>query len=82
VIDNKRRPFVVMILVRGTARNRRFQGDSEIGVAMKAGQSLLLHGFLHEPMPGQTIRGHRESRGRLHLRRLSALHPEADASLA
>src|SRR5258708_1199898 len=77
-IDNKRRPFVVVDPRAGHGRGMGgFNGDSEMGVAMKAGRPCYFVGFLPEPMPGQTIEDIARAEA-VFIEKVIALHPDAD----
>src|SRR5467141_3689408 len=78
VIDNKRRPFVVIDPRAGHGPGiGGFKADSEIGVAMKAGNTCHFIGLLPEPMPGQTIESIARAEA-IFIDKVIALHPEAD----
>ena len=65
-IDPTRRPFVIVDPRAGHGPGiGGFKADSEIGVAFKAGHPCYFIGFLPDPMPGQTHRGHRPRRSDL-----------------
>jgi pimeloyl-ACP methyl ester carboxylesterase len=77
-IDAKKRPFVIVDPRAGHGPGiGGFKAQSEIGVALKAGHPCYFIGFLPEPMPGQTLEdvAHAEA---AFLRRVIALHPQAD----
>ena len=55
-IDSRKRPFVVVDPRAGHGPGiGGMKHDSEIGVALRAGHSCYLVGFLPAPVPGQTI---------------------------
>jgi len=78
-IDSRKRPFVIVDPRAGHGPGiGGFKAQSEVGVALKAGHPCYFIGFLPEPMPGQTLEdvAHAEA---AFLRRVIALHPQADA---
>jgi hypothetical protein len=78
VIDNRRRPFVVIDPRAGHGPGiGGFKADSELGVAMKAGHPCYFIGFLPEPMSGQTIEDVARAEG-IFIEKVIALHPDAD----
>jgi hypothetical protein len=78
VIDNARRPFVVIDPRAGHGPGiGGFKADSEIGVAMRAGHPCYFIGFLPEPMPGQTIEDVARAEA-IFIEKVIALHPDAD----
>ena len=65
-IDPQKRPFVIVDPRAGHGPGiGGFKADSEIGVAMKAGQAAYFIGFLPDPVPGQTNPRRRDRRGDL-----------------
>jgi pimeloyl-ACP methyl ester carboxylesterase len=77
-VDLKRRPFVVVDPRAGHGPGiGGFKGDSEIGVAFKAGHPCYFVGFLPEPMPGQTIEDIASAEAAF-LKKIAELHPHTD----
>ncbi len=73
-----RRPFVVVDPRAGHGPGiGGFKGDSEIGVALKAGHAAYFVGFLPEPVPGQTIEDVARAEA-VFLEKVIDLHPDAD----
>src|SRR5256884_3197402 len=54
-----------------------FKADSQIGVALKAGQPCYFMGFRPEPMPGQTIERIARAEA-IFIEKVISRHPEAD----
>src|SRR5512147_2070087 len=81
-IDPKLRPFIVVDPRAGHGPGiGGFKADSEIGVALKAGNPCYFIGFLPDPVPGQTIEDIAEAEAAF-LERVIALHPKADGKPA
>jgi pimeloyl-ACP methyl ester carboxylesterase len=77
-IDPRKRPFVIVDPRAGHGPGiGGFKADSEIGVVFKAGHPCYFIGFLPDPVPGQTIGDVAQSEA-IFLKRVIALHPEAD----
>jgi pimeloyl-ACP methyl ester carboxylesterase len=77
-IDPKKRPFVVVDPRAGHGPGiGGFKADSELGVAMRAGNPAYLVGFTPEPMPGQTIEDIMRAEA-VFLEKVNALHADAD----
>ena len=77
-VDLTRRPFVVVDPRAGHGPGiGGLKGDSEIGVAFKAGHTCYFIGFLPDPVPGQTIEDIARAEA-IFLERVISLHPKAD----
>ncbi len=78
----KKRPFVIVDPRAGHGPGiGGFKAESEIGVAIRAGHPCYFIGFLPEPVPGQTIEDVTTAVVTF-IKRVSELHPEADAKPA
>jgi hypothetical protein len=77
-INPGKRPFVVVDPRAGHGPGiGGFKADSEIGVAMAAGNPCYFVGFLPDPVPGQTIADIASVEAAF-LEKVASLHPDAD----
>ena len=76
-IDPKLRPFIVVDPRAGHGPGiGGFKADSEIGVALKAGNPCYFVGFLPDPVPGQTIEDIARAEA-IFIEKVTAAHPKA-----